>query len=163
LEVRGIINFFIVVIIVSKILVASDGSGSSEDAEQYVSQLYHPSRDEVVVVSVAHMPGIVGGETEEGMTETGVDVAEIDEKFRQQAKAAAEDAAERLRNEGFDVNVSIREGRPGPEICEVVDEEDIDVVMMGKRGQTDSEQPYLGSVSQYVVHNANCPVNVVPH
>lgn len=147
----------------SKILVASDGSGSSEDAEEYVSQLYHPSRDEVLVVSVAHVPGIVAGETDAGDIEDEVETDEIDDKFRDQARQAAEEAANRLREEGFDVDVKVPEGRPGPEICNVVDDEDIDVVMMGRRGLTASDQPYLGSVSQYVLHNADCPVNVVPH
>lgn len=151
------------VITLSKILVASDGSGSSETAEEYVRELYHPSRDEVVVVSVAHVPGIVGGETDEEIRNIKSSVDEINDEFRQQAQAAAEDAAKRLRNEGFDVEVVIRDGRPGPEICDLVDEEDVDVVMMGKRGKTDGEQPYLGSVSQFVLHNAECPVNVVPH
>ncbi len=147
----------------SKILVASDGSGSSETAEEYVQELYHPSRDEVVVVSVAHVPGIVGGETDENVGNIESSMSEIDDEFRHKAQAAAEEAAKRLRNEGFDVKKIVREGHPGPEICSVVKEEDVDVVMMGKRGQTDAEQPYLGSVSQYVLHNAICPVNVVPH
>lgn len=147
----------------SKILVASDGSGSSEDAEEYVSQLYHPSGDEVLVVSVAHVPGIVAGETDDENIEKNVEMDDIDDKFREQARSAAEETANRLREEGFEVDVTVPDGRPGPEICNVIEGEDVDVVMMGRRGQTDPEQPYLGSVSQYVLHHAECPVNVVPH
>lgn len=147
----------------SKVLVASDGSGSSEEAEKYVTKLYHTSRDTVIVLSVAHVPGIVGGELDDEPDDVEVNVDEIDEKYREQARSSAEDAAERLREEGFEVETKVPEGRPGPQICQVAEDEDVDVVMMGRRGQTSSDQPYLGSVSQYVLHNANCPVNVVPH
>lgn len=147
----------------STVLVASDGSGSSEEAEQYVTKLYHPSRDSVLVVSVAHVPGVVGGELDGDSKKAELDVEEIDEKYREQAEASAQEAAERLRDEGFDVDITVPAGRPGPAICQVAQDEDVDVVMMGRRGQTDSDQPYLGSVSQYVLHNASCPVNVVPH
>lgn len=148
----------------SKILVASDGSGSSERAEEYITKLYHPSRDSVLVLSSAHVPGIIGGEIEgDDQASPNIDIDNLDEQFLTESKSIVENVAKRLREEGFDVETVVREGSPGPEICEVAEEEDIDVIMMGRRGQGDSDQPYLGSVSQYVVHNADCPVNVIPH
>jgi len=50
--------------------------------------------------------------------------------------------------------------RPGPAL--VSESDDADVVVVGTHGKGWIRGIVLGSVSQYVLHNASCPVIVVP-
>ena len=146
----------------SNILLATDGSKPSLRAEEFLSNTYDPSVDEVIVVSVAHIPSRLI--TDLGLGEEGTDPyeSEVGKNFVENASDHGEDAAERLRAEGFSVDVSTPTGTPGPELCEVADERDVSCIVMGRRGMNSESDPSVGSVSQYVLHHASCPVNVVP-
>ena len=55
-------------------------------------------------------------------------------------------------------------GKPAGEvICGIVKDENVDMVIMGTRGQGLIRRTILGSVSDYVVHHAHIPVGVVPN
>lgn len=90
-----------------------------------------------------------------------MDVNELREEAVEEARDIAEDAEGRLRGEGFDVQVAAPVGQPGPTICEWAKEEDVDCIVMGRRGRGLVGEVLLGSVSHYVVHHAPCPVTVV--
>ena len=54
-------------------------------------------------------------------------------------------------------------GKPAGEvICKVCQEENVDLVIMGTRGQGLLRRTFVGSVSDFVVHHAHIPVGVVP-
>ena len=55
----------------------------------------------------------------------------------------------------------VRKRRIGETICDVAAERDIDVVIVGSHGAGQAKGLLFGSVSQYVVHQAPCPVLVV--
>lgn len=55
-------------------------------------------------------------------------------------------------------------GSPGRTICDVAQSWAADLVMVGSRGRKGLSEMLLGSVSNYVMHHANCSVMVVhPH
>lgn len=58
--------------------------------------------------------------------------------------------------------IRVEGGSPGSTICKNVINEDIDMVVMGSRGLGTVRRTILGSVSDYVLHHAHCPVIVVP-
>ena len=53
------------------------------------------------------------------------------------------------------------EGHPGTEIVRLSEKEGCDLIVMGSRGLSDVRAFLLGSVSEYVVHHAHCPVLIV--
>jgi nucleotide-binding universal stress UspA family protein len=145
----------------STVLLGTDGSKPSLRAENYLSNTYDPAEDEVVVVSVATVPSDVMDYLEIGDEEDPYET-EVGQQFIQRAEEHAQDAEERLRAEGFDVDIVVPTGRPGREICRVAEERDVQCIVVGRRGQSSASEPLLGSVSQQVLHDADCPVNVVP-
>ncbi|KXJ29699.1 uncharacterized protein LOC110241105 isoform X2 [Exaiptasia diaphana] len=54
-------------------------------------------------------------------------------------------------------------GKPAGEvICQVAKDENVDLIIMGTRGQGVVRRTFMGSVSDYVVHHAHIPVGVIP-
>ena len=52
---------------------------------------------------------------------------------------------------------------PGEQICELAISWGADLIVVGRRGLTAADEALQGSVSQYVTHNACCPVLIVQH
>ncbi|MBE9007332.1 universal stress protein [Fortiea sp. LEGE XX443] len=52
-------------------------------------------------------------------------------------------------------------GNPGKSICKLAAQWDADLIMMGHRGRSGLTEFFLGSVSNYVLHHANCSVYIV--
>jgi nucleotide-binding universal stress UspA family protein len=50
------------------------------------------------------------------------------------------------------------EGSPGISICELASEESEDAIVMGSHGHGGFRRALLGSLSDYVVRHATCPV-----
>ena len=52
------------------------------------------------------------------------------------------------------------EGSAGIALCEFAEEVSADVIVMGTRGRGPLRRAFLGSISDYVLRNATCPVMV---
>lgn len=74
--------------------------------------------------------------------------------------ALLEDARKRFLAEGMECQVLEREGKPAFVICDVADEINADVIVMGTRGL--SLEPDEASTASRVIQLAPCPVLVVP-
>ncbi|AFS79230.1 universal stress protein domain-containing protein, UspA family [Gottschalkia acidurici 9a] len=64
--------------------------------------------------------------------------------------------------EGIDVEKTIVLGNPSEEIMRKADEEDIDLIIMAKRGLTGLQKYLIGSVTSKVVSHSKKPVLVLP-
>jgi len=62
---------------------------------------------------------------------------------------------------GADVTTRFIEGRPGKEIVNYVHKHDADLVVLGTHGHTGWNRLVLGSVAEYVVRHACCPVMTI--
>lgn len=71
------------------------------------------------------------------------------------------DSAERLVPSGIEVVRLARMGDPAKEILAAIPEYDVNLVVMGSRGQSQISELMLGSVSQKVLHLSRRPVTVV--
>jgi nucleotide-binding universal stress UspA family protein len=54
-------------------------------------------------------------------------------------------------------------GRPGLAICTIARESQVDLIVVGSHSRQGLSEMLLGSVSNYVVHHAPCPVMVIHH
>ncbi|XOV87194.1 MAG: universal stress protein [Pseudomonadota bacterium] len=85
-------------------------------------------------------------------------VVSLEASLRHEAQSKMSDVAARLGVKPE--NCIIREGRPSTEIHRVVEEQDIDLVVMGTHGQS-GLQLLLGSTANSVLHGVTCDVLTV--
>jgi nucleotide-binding universal stress UspA family protein len=62
----------------------------------------------------------------------------------------------------LEVETSLQTGHPGQQICEHARDSDVDLIVIPTHGSTGLTHLLLGSVAEYVVRHAHCPVLVVP-
>jgi nucleotide-binding universal stress UspA family protein len=128
-----------------RVIVACDASDASTRAALYAAQTFGDA--EVVLVTVD--PHEREPRTED---ETAVQEQRVAERTRRAADACS-DAGVAVRVTGF-------YGNPGEEIVRAAKAERAEAIVLGRRGAGLS-QALLGSVSDYVVKNANQPVIIV--
>jgi universal stress protein A len=59
------------------------------------------------------------------------------------------------------VRRALHAGPPGEVICWLAEEEKCDLIVMGTHGRSGLRHLLLGSVAEYVVRHAHCPVTIV--
>ena len=80
---------------------------------------------------------------------------------REDVSVTLENAAERLRSEGVQVETHAREGDPADAILDVAEEQDADLIVVGNKGMTGAKRFLLGSVPNKVSHHAPCSVMII--
>jgi nucleotide-binding universal stress UspA family protein len=139
------------------VLLCTDGSDSALGA--LVAGMQVVGRVHRVVVATVMEPGdptlVVGT----GMA-AGVMSAPEFERLEDQRVEEARAAVDRARSTlGLpDAETTIVTGSPGPALCDLAESLQTSVIVMGTRGLGGIRRAVLGSVSDYVVRNAPCPV-----
>ena len=83
------------------------------------------------------------------------------DQVRERREQLAQALVTRGREEGLDVSFLVWTGDPGDVIVEAAGAEHADMVLVGSHGRGPVGRLLLGSVSEFVVRNAPCPVLVV--
>lgn len=141
-----------------KILLAVDESPPSDEAVNEVAARSWPPE---TIVRVLHAVGRFVPPAQELWYDAGGDMDEARQLTKTRAELEAGHAAERLLRHGLTVEVTVRDGEPGLAIVEEAKEWGADLIIIGCRGHTGIRRMLEGSVSQYVVDHAPCPVEVV--
>jgi nucleotide-binding universal stress UspA family protein len=130
------------------VLFPIDGSRESQQAAQTVAGLvkFHQSR--LVILSVVEAP-------EEGETSQEKPTAEAIAQLLQSAKTLF--GQQSIRAETLE-----REGKPAFTICDVADEIEADLIVMGCRGIGLTDEGAADSVTNRVINLSPCPVLIVP-
>jgi nucleotide-binding universal stress UspA family protein len=81
--------------------------------------------------------------------------------LRLERELAAQQVVTRGRSRGVRVRFLIWDGSPGEAIVDVANSEQVDMVVVGSHGRGPVGRALVGSVSDYVVRHAPCPVLVV--
>lgn len=138
-------------------LLAVDDSEASYDAAAFAHRILDPD-DVIIVLNVTRMSQI-GGFTMGGLA--GVPPAaatdEAWDAIRQSAWRVVKAAGATAEAEMGRVEI----GDPGERICDVAQEEGVDLIIMGSRDRKMWERIFSPSVSAYVATHAPCPVLVV--
>ncbi|MEO1210720.1 MAG: universal stress protein [Cyanobacteria bacterium J06638_20] len=79
----------------------------------------------------------------------------------QHIQALFAELCDRARQQGVSVQISTQPHEPGRGICHVAKFWNADLIVMGRRGRRGFTELLQGSVSNYVLHHACCPVLVV--
>lgn len=131
---------------VKKILVPVDGSEPNLKAIEEAKAMALNSDSKIVLIHVVDVDYLL-------------DHSILNELKEQKAKIL-NDAYEKF--EGLDVEKYLVLGDPAEEIIKKADEEDIDLIIMAKRGLTGLKRYLIGSVTNKVVTHTNVPILVLP-
>jgi nucleotide-binding universal stress UspA family protein len=80
------------------------------------------------------------------------------QSYEHQSLEILKSLADRATAEGVTTEVHQLADSPGRRICEFADSEEIDLIVMGRRGLSGVNEFLMGSVSNYVLHHAPCSV-----
>ena len=146
-----------------KVLVASDGSHVAITAARRGVSLLPPD-SEITVIAVAPLISPVTG-MPQADTFPGplVDPLTIDEVEEVRTQSASDDVDTTIAALGIDAARRVEHGDPAETICEVARSGGFDLIVIGSHGAGFMKRALFGSVSQYVLRHAPCPVLVVRH
>lgn len=77
--------------------------------------------------------------------------------LRDNGKKALDDLADDMKP----CEAHFIEGRPGMALCDFANQHDIDMIVIGTHGHSGWDRFIMGSVAEYVVRHATCPVLTV--
>ncbi len=142
---------------IRRILVPVDGSESSMKAAEQAVSISRLCESELDFVYVVSVNGLIGGYP---LSDSELfPNAELD-RIVGVGRTVLETAAERVPKDRI-VRTHSVQGEPAEKILELERSLGADLIVMGSRGLSALKSAFLGSVSQYVVENAKCPVLVV--
>ena len=136
---------------IETILLATDGSPASEPASEQAIDLATQVQARLLVVSVF----AASSRPSEASTEAAV----VDSRDSLTSKAQA--IVQRAKAAGADATFLVWEGDAGEAIVAAANSEGVDLIVVGSHGRSGVSRFFIGSVSDYVVHHAHCPVMVV--
>lgn len=154
------------------ILVAVDRLSSTKVFEQAL-ELAQKQRASLIIIHCLSDP-ILGGETSAfmdagtglGSYPTGVgSFQQLDQaNFQsetQQVEAWLQTYWQQATSQGVSAEFDYKVGDPGTQICDLARSWSADLIVLGRRGHTGFTEMLAGSVSNYVLHHAPCPVLVI--
>ena len=134
-----------------RMLVAYDGSESAERAFRFALELAKPFQATISVLAVAYP----------SEPPTAVEMAGLLQSAKEHfehAFAGMRDAASAV---GVPMTTRILVGHPADQIVREAADQQVDLIVMGRRGRSRIERWLLGSVSRRVLSYASCAVMVV--
>jgi universal stress protein A len=136
---------------VRRVLLATDLTNASEVATDWAFALAEQHAADLLVVSV-----IDPRELRQDLPGSGPRWDQI----RDRRHAAAQELVTRGRPGGLNVSVLVWTGDPGQSIVSAAESEGADLIVVGTHGRGTIGRLLLGSVSEYLVRHAPCPVLV---
>lgn len=145
-----------------KILVPTDFSKASLIALEVASDIAKKAEARLIILHVIEQPGQesfnVTGEAEaEESWEDKVFTLKLVNKQKGQLEKISED----LKNDGVKVTTLLRLGNAYHGISTIITEQNVDLIVMGTSGHTKLEEMIIGSNTEKVIRNSECPVLTV--
>jgi nucleotide-binding universal stress UspA family protein len=132
------------------VLFPIDQSRESRQAAETVADLVKIHNSRLIILSVVETPSEDEPTPPEVMTSPEA-IAEL----LQTAKSL-------FSQQGIEAEVVEREGKPAFTICDVADELEADLIVMGCRGLGLTEEGVADSVTNRVINLSPCPVLIIP-
>ena len=132
-----------------KVLVGFDGSEGSEQALNRAMMMMEPY-GELFILAVVPSPG----------DKTFVD-AEMYQKMKKKAENLVTDVVKDVGHHEYSIKGMIEEGDPATISIDFANKLNVDLIVLGSRGQSELGRYLIGSVANKVVQYAAKPVMVV--
>jgi nucleotide-binding universal stress UspA family protein len=137
---------------VTKILVATDGSKTAVKCIKYSADLARQTGAEIILLSVVDKNSVIAQAIPAFSTPTHV--AESVEDYMRHAAEAYLSAGEKLcKKKGVRARSVVRWGHPVEEIVQEARRSKVDLIAIGSHGKSAFESAVLGSVTYGVIHN----------
>jgi nucleotide-binding universal stress UspA family protein len=140
-----------------KIVVPIDGSGWSERAIPHAVDIARISNGEIILLHIFKPPLY---EYQDTLALAGEDeqIARIRDHMKQKLMALRG----QLRSEGVECRVQMIEAVGiASQICDYINEEEVDLVVMSTHGRTGMARFVFGSVAHKVMQNVDIPVMLI--
>jgi nucleotide-binding universal stress UspA family protein len=131
------------------LLFSIDSSPGAKKVLQTVLDMAQLCQSKVVLLSVVESPG-------------NSDPAHPEQTSVEAVASLLTQAKSIFEQRGFEAETIEREGNPAFVICDVADEVDADLIVIGCRGTGLTDEGREDSVSARVINLSPCPVLVVP-
>jgi nucleotide-binding universal stress UspA family protein len=140
-----------------KILAPVDFSDCSMKGLAYAKAFATHFKSKITLLNSAHFPYYVASDEY-----ARYDLPRLIQQAEIFARDQMRDLFEKTDWNGLEVETSLQTGHPGQQICEHARDSDMDLIVIPTHGSTGLTHLLLGSVAEYVVRHAHCPVLVVP-
>ena len=150
-----------------KILFPTDGSKNAEKAGRHALWIARASNADILILNIyelysprmAALPlNIVPASNESSYEPLMEEANNIVEEFKANLERIEhEDVYKEIK-----ISTAVKEGKPYHEILKTIEEEGIDLVVMGASGRHGIDRITLGSVTEKVVRESKKPVMVIP-
>lgn len=129
--------------VISRILCPIDFSDQSMRAFQYAQELAEESESALLVCHAFDRPA-------------GFDITNQTEPADESIKQRLVDLTSKVPIERF-----LHAGSPGKVICWLAEDQGCDLIVMGTHGRTGLRHLLFGSVAEFVLQHAHCPVTTI--
>ncbi|EFW90091.1 universal stress protein [Haladaptatus paucihalophilus DX253] len=136
------------------VLVPTDGSKAAKRATEQAVELVTESGGTVHALYVMDM-----GDAD--FVATPSDIKETRKRLEKKGQGFVDAVKDRADESGVDCVTVVKSGIPEDEIVEYVRDQDIELVVMGRRGRSDPDKPLIGSTTKRVLGVLDVPVRVV--
>jgi len=139
-----------------KVLLAIDGSLSSEATLQALLAMARPQETDVRILHVVELWPI-----HIHSSEWDRELSVARRAMWTRAEEIVARAARTLEDAGFNVTTAVKEGDPKTDLIDAASEWHADLIMVGSHGRTGLDRLLMGSVSEAVARHAPCSVQIV--
>lgn len=146
---------------ISHILVASDGSKTSQKAARFAMGLARQTGSKLTLLAVIDRNSLVSRFIPASASPTHL-IQPVEDYLRQAAKTYLEKIGEACQKNGIGHQIRIGTGHPVEEIVKTAQKVGADLIVLGSHGRTALQASILGSVTFGVVNkDSKIPVLVV--
>lgn len=85
----------------------------------------------------------------------------IRESARKSGEALLQEQVAKFTAAGIECQPRLEFGSPRETVCRIANEEQFDLVILGRRGMGEIRDALFGAVSNYVLHHVHCPVLLI--
>jgi nucleotide-binding universal stress UspA family protein len=146
---------------ISKILVATDGSEVARKSVEYAIELAKQIQGSIILLSVIDRGYLIAQAVPDIATPTHL-IEPMEDYLRQMANAYLEEAEKLCRENNIPSKKVIQSGHPVEEIIKQAEDSKVDLIVIGSHGKSALKAALLGSVTFGVIHkDTKIPILIV--